>query len=93
VTISRVGHAALFTRVARGDETALGHLYCRFGQVLYAVVYRIMGEPADAVPTGQELTAAAITDEPEGGSERPTTPVLMVGTFAPGTSREVRGEK
>jgi anti-sigma-K factor RskA len=38
------------------------------------------------VPADQELTAAAITDEPEGGSAQPTTPVLMVGAFAPGKS-------
>lgn len=33
------------------------------------------------VPTGVELTAAAITDEPETGSPQPTTPVLLVGTL------------
>ena len=33
------------------------------------------------VPTGQDLTAAAITDEPAGGSTQPTTPVLLVGSL------------
>jgi anti-sigma-K factor RskA len=35
------------------------------------------------VPEGQELVAAAITDEPEGGSPQPTTPVVLVGSFVP----------
>jgi anti-sigma-K factor RskA len=38
------------------------------------------------VPADQDLGAAAITDEPEGGSAQPTTPVLMLGAFAPGKS-------
>lgn len=38
------------------------------------------------VPEGYELTAAAITNEPEGGSEQPTTPIVLVGTFAPSKS-------
>jgi hypothetical protein len=29
-----------------------------------------------------ELTAAAITEEPDSGSAQPTTPVLLVGTFS-----------
>ena len=33
------------------------------------------------VPAGLDLAAAAITNEPEGGSPQPTTPVLMVGSF------------
>lgn len=35
------------------------------------------------VPAGMELAAAAITEEPEGGSPQPTTPVLLVASFAP----------
>ena len=34
------------------------------------------------VPAGMELAAAAITEEPEGGSPQPTTPVLLVASFA-----------
>ncbi|HMV31466.1 MAG TPA: anti-sigma factor, partial [Gemmatimonadales bacterium] len=34
------------------------------------------------VPEGVELTAAAITEEPESGSAQPTTPVLLVGALA-----------
>lgn len=36
-----------------------------------------------AVPEGVELTAAAVTVEPEGGSPQPTTPVVLIGVFAP----------
>jgi anti-sigma-K factor RskA len=31
------------------------------------------------VPTGGEISAAAITEEPMGGSQQPTTPILLVG--------------
>ena len=33
------------------------------------------------VPPGLDLTAAAVTDEPAGGSPQPTTPILLVGTL------------
>jgi anti-sigma-K factor RskA len=32
-----------------------------------------------SVPTDGELSAAAVTEEPEGGSQQPTTPILLVG--------------
>ncbi|HZE74065.1 MAG TPA: anti-sigma factor [Gemmatimonadales bacterium] len=35
------------------------------------------------VPTGGEVSAAAITQEPAGGSQQPTTPILLVGTVRP----------
>lgn len=38
--------------------------------------------PEVKVPAGMELAAAAITEEPEGGSPQPTTPVLLVASFA-----------
>ncbi len=38
------------------------------------------------VPADVELAAAALTDEPEGGSPQPTTTPFLVGTFAPGKS-------
>jgi anti-sigma-K factor RskA len=38
------------------------------------------------VPAGAELTAAAITEEPAGGSPQPTTPILVLGTLATGRS-------
>ncbi len=34
-----------------------------------------------AVPPGRELTAAAITEEPAGGSDQPTSPVLLSGAL------------
>jgi hypothetical protein len=39
-----------------------------------------------AVPADIELAAAALTEEPEGGSPQPTTTPFLVGTFAPGKS-------
>lgn len=38
------------------------------------------------VPQGIELTAAAITDEPEGGSPQPTTTPFLVASLAPTAS-------
>lgn len=40
--------AELIARAAGGDERAMGDLYDRYGQVLYAVAYRIVGQRADA---------------------------------------------
>jgi anti-sigma-K factor RskA len=34
-----------------------------------------------SVPTDGELSAAAVTEEPEGGSQQPTTPILLVGAL------------
>jgi RNA polymerase sigma-70 factor (ECF subfamily) len=38
----------LIARAAAGDERAVADLYDRYGQVLYAVAYRIVGQRADA---------------------------------------------
>lgn len=38
----------LVLRAAEGDESAVAALYDRYGGVLYAVVYRIVGQRADA---------------------------------------------
>jgi anti-sigma-K factor RskA len=35
--------------------------------------------PGVTVPTGGEISAAAVTQEPAGGSQQPTTPILLVG--------------
>jgi RNA polymerase sigma-70 factor (ECF subfamily) len=40
--------ADLIARAAGADERALAELYDRYGQVLYAVAYRIVGQRADA---------------------------------------------
>ncbi len=42
------GDTELITRAAGGDERAMAELYDRYGQVLYAVAYRIVGQRADA---------------------------------------------
>jgi anti-sigma-K factor RskA len=36
--------------------------------------------PKVTVPTGGQISAAAVTEEPTGGSQQPTTPILLVGT-------------
>jgi RNA polymerase sigma-70 factor, ECF subfamily len=43
-----VGDADLIARAAGGDERAMAELYDRYGQVLYAVAYRIVSQRADA---------------------------------------------
>jgi RNA polymerase sigma-70 factor (ECF subfamily) len=47
----------LVARAARGDERAVGQLYDRYGGVLYAVAYRIVGQRADA----EEVVLEAFT--------------------------------
>lgn len=43
-----LGDTDLIGRAAGGDERAMGVLYDRYGQVVYAVAYRIVGQRADA---------------------------------------------
>lgn len=54
--------AELVVRVARGDESALGQLYDRFGAMLYVVAFRVMGERADAEEVVMEAFAQAWRD-------------------------------
>jgi RNA polymerase sigma-70 factor (ECF subfamily) len=42
------GDSDLVVRAAGGDERAMAALYDRYGEVLYAVAYRIVGQRADA---------------------------------------------
>lgn len=42
------GDTGLIARAAGGDERAMAALYDRYGQVLYAVAFRIVGQRADA---------------------------------------------
>jgi RNA polymerase sigma-70 factor, ECF subfamily len=42
------GDTDLIARAAGADERAMAELYDRYGQVLYAVAYRIVGQGADA---------------------------------------------
>jgi RNA polymerase sigma-70 factor, ECF subfamily len=52
----------LVARAARGDERAIGQLYDRYGGVLYAVAYRIVGQRADAEEVVLEAFAQAWRD-------------------------------
>ncbi|HET6577428.1 MAG TPA: sigma-70 family RNA polymerase sigma factor [Gemmatimonadales bacterium] len=54
-----VGDSALIARAAEGDERAIGPLYERYGGVLYAVAYRIVGQRADAEEVVVEAFAQA----------------------------------
>ncbi len=56
--------ADLVSRIAQGDEQALGQLYDRFGGVLYAVAYRVLAEKADAEEVVMEAFAQAWRDAP-----------------------------
>jgi RNA polymerase sigma-70 factor (ECF subfamily) len=50
--------------MAQGDERALGLLYDRFGSVLYAVAYRVVGQQADAEEVVAEAFAQAWREAP-----------------------------
>ncbi|HEX6617506.1 MAG TPA: sigma-70 family RNA polymerase sigma factor [Gemmatimonadales bacterium] len=54
----------LVARAAAGDERALGLLYDRYGSVLYAVAFRILGERADAEEVVLEAFTQAWRDAP-----------------------------
>jgi RNA polymerase sigma-70 factor (ECF subfamily) len=49
----------LVADAARGEERAIGQLYDRYGAVLYAVAYRIVGQRADAEEVVLEAFAQA----------------------------------
>lgn len=54
----------LVARAADGDERAIATLYDRYGGMLYAVAYRIVGERADAEEVVVEAFAQAWRDAP-----------------------------
>ncbi len=54
----------LVLRMAQGDERALGLLYDRLGNVLYAVSYRIVGQQADAEEVVMEAFSQAWREAP-----------------------------
>jgi len=62
----------LVARAAQGEERAIGALYDRYGPMLYAVAYRIVGQRADAEEVVVEAFAQAWRDaarfEPGRGS-------------------------
>ncbi len=54
--------AHLLSRTAEGDESAVAELYDRYGGVVYAVVYRIVGQKADAEEVVMEAFAQVWRD-------------------------------
>lgn len=60
----------LVAQAAAGDERAIGALYDRYGGVLYAVAYRIVGQRADAEEVVIEAFAQAWRDAPRFAGER-----------------------
>lgn len=57
-----VSDAELLARAARGDERAVGMIYDRYGQVMYAVAYRIVRQPGDAEEVVADAFAQAWRD-------------------------------
>ena len=60
----------LLVRAADGDQQAIAALYDRYGGVLYAVAYRIVGQRADAEEVVIEAFAQAWREAPRFESER-----------------------
>lgn len=58
------GDGELIAGAAAGDERAIAALYDRYGAVLYAVAYRIVGQRADAEEVVIEAFAQAWRDAP-----------------------------
>ena len=56
------GDTQLIARAAGGDEQAMGTLYDRYGEMLYAVAYRIVGQRADAEEVVLDTFAQAWRD-------------------------------
>jgi len=58
--------------------------WIRDGKPVPSVTFQVRPDSAGivrgvSVPTDGELSAAAVTEEPEGGSQQPTSPILLVG--------------
>lgn len=56
------GDAELLSRAARGDERAVGMVYDRYGQMMYAVAFRIVRQQGDAEEVVAEAFAQAWRD-------------------------------
>ena len=67
---SSVSDGELVARAAQGEERAIGLLYDRYGGVLYAVAYRIVGQRADAEEVVVEAFAQAWREAPRFESGR-----------------------
>ncbi|HET7468133.1 MAG TPA: sigma-70 family RNA polymerase sigma factor [Gemmatimonadales bacterium] len=64
----------LVARAAQGEEEAIATLYDRYGPVLYAVAYRIVGQPADAEEVVLEAFAQAWRDAARFNADRGSVP-------------------
>lgn len=62
VTEAPPSDSDLVRRMASGDESAVAALYDRYGSVLYAVAYRIVGQKADAEEVVMEAFAQVWRD-------------------------------
>jgi len=67
---SPLADSDLIAQAAGGDERAIATLYDRYGGVLYAVAYRIVGQRADAEEVVIEAFAQAWREAPRFESER-----------------------
>lgn len=76
----------LVSRAGGGDEQAIGTLYDRYGGVLYAVAYRVVGQRADAEDVVIEAFAYQLWSIKDG------KPVPSV-TFRPEASGHARVER
>lgn len=78
-------HASRLRPVAAGRTYQLW--FIKDGKPVPSITFNVAaaGEalvPQVAVPSEGRISAAAVTDEPAGGSPQPTTPILLVGTLA-----------
>jgi len=69
--------ADLVQQMARGEDRALGQLYDRFGAVLYAVAFRVVGQAADAEEVVMEAFAQAWRDAPRFDAARGSVPAWL----------------
>lgn len=67
----------LIARAAAGDEDAVGTLYDRYGAVLYAVAYRVVGQRADAEEVVLEAFAQAWREAPKFDASRGSVPAWL----------------
>ena len=71
------GDLPLIQRIASGDERAVAELYDRYGSVLYAVGYRILGERADAEEVVMETFAQVWREASRFEAERGSVPAWL----------------
>lgn len=77
-TIARApGDLQLIQRIVAGDERAVAELYDRYGSVLYAVTYRILGERADAEEVVMETFAQAWREARRFETDRGSVPAWL----------------